>query len=75
MPTIVSDVPDNTATIMKVPTLLPATNHLRMEFLQSTTGIISTSTREQLAVATAIRETQTETALNGKEGTAAFSLL
>jgi hypothetical protein len=37
-------------------------------------AIISTSSREQLAVATAAEETQTYAALNGKEGTGAFSL-
>jgi hypothetical protein len=37
-------------------------------------AIISTSSREQLAVATAAEETQTHATLNGKEGTGAFSL-
>ena len=35
-------------------------------------AIISTSSREQLAVATAAEETQTYAALNGKEGTGGF---
>ena len=35
-------------------------------------AIISTSSREQLAVATAAEKTQTYAALNGKEGTGGF---